>query len=152
YGNRPRGDSHIWSLQIFAPAVTPKVRRPRDRKERGRISAPFTLNRRDWSTRLCLANDNHTVLLHILRFGRLLRQDRKSAAASRTVHREVPPIEREDAGEIFAFGDPDQRGVGEVHRQVAILLHQLAHARRIAFIERRQRQRPGFHTAPEGLL
>ena len=82
----------------------------------------------------------------------LLRQDRKSASASRTVNGEVPPIEREDAREIFAFGDPDERRVGEIHRQVAVLLHQLAHARRIAFIERRQCQRPGFHTAPEGLL
>src|SRR4030088_2861353 len=66
---------------------------------------------------------------------RLLRQDRKPSSASRTVHREMPPIEREDAGQIFAFGDSDQRRVGEVHRQVAVLLHQLAHAQRVAFVE-----------------
>jgi hypothetical protein len=40
-----------------------------------------------------------------LLFRRGLWQDRKSASPSRTVDREVPPIEREDTCEIFAFGD-----------------------------------------------
>src|SRR5713226_8392865 len=103
-----------------------------------------------------LRNRRHTAPHHVwLDAGwetLLRRYDRKPASTARAVDREVPPIEREDAREIFALGDAHQRRVGEVHWQVAVLLHQLAHARRIAFVERRQRQRPGFHTAPEGLL
>lgn len=82
----------------------------------------------------------------------LLRQDRKSAPASGTVHREVPPVEREDAGEIFAFGNAYQRGVGQVHWQIAVFLHQLTHAWRIAFVEGREGQALGLHATPEGFL
>jgi hypothetical protein len=80
------------------------------------------------------------------------RQDRKSSAASGSVDREVPSVEGEDPGEIFPLGDSHQRRVGEIHRQVTVLLHQLPHARRIPFVERRKRQRLRFHAAPESLL
>jgi hypothetical protein len=43
----------------------------------------------------------------------------------------------------------DGRRVGQVHRQIAILGHQLAHARDIVVIERRETDGTGFDHRPQ---
>ena len=65
---------------------------------------------------------------------------------------EVTAVERENLREAFALGHTDQRGIRKVHGLVPVLLHQLAHAGRIALIERRQQERRGLDTTPQRLL
>src|SRR5258706_12183058 len=59
------------------------------------------------------------------------RKDIEAADTLRSVDAEVAPVEREDAMYTFPLGHPHKSGVGQVHRQVVILPHQLPHARRV---------------------
>ena len=70
------------------------------------------------------------------------RQEREAALARQAVDREVALVEGEDAAQVVALGDADQGGVGEVHRQVAVLGHQLLDARHVGRVERRRRTAP----------
>src|SRR3972149_2464899 len=46
-----------------------------------------------------------------------------------------PPINREPALDALPFGPPHQRRIGEIHGQVAVLRHQLAHPRQVVHVE-----------------
>ena len=50
---------------------------------------------------------------------------------------------------IRPFRHADEGGISEIHGQVAILLHQLAHPRGVSRIERGDRQGIGLEAAPE---
>lgn len=78
--------------------------------------------------------------------------DGKAPAAARAIDGEVLPIERKDLRQRFALGDANEGRVSEVHRQVAVLLHQLAHAGCVGLVERRQRKGLRLQPAPERLL
>jgi hypothetical protein len=50
-----------------------------------------------------------------------------------TVAQTVGPevlVEREDGPQVTGFGDRDEAGVGEVHRMIAVALHQFGAAER----------------------
>lgn len=56
-------------------------------------------------------------------------QDGEPANAEGTVEREIASIERKNAADLLALGDPHKSRVGQIHRQIAILSHQDTHAR-----------------------
>ena len=93
-------------------------------------------------------------------FGRLLAprttissgQDRKPADSTRAVELEVSPVDREDARDLFPLGDPNKPCVGEVHRKVPVLPHQLAHARYVGRLQRQDLYRVAFQDSPEPVL
>ena len=51
--------------------------------------------------------------------------------ALRAVDLEVASIDGEDSPEMLALSNAHQRGIGEIHRKVAILSHQLSHTKAI---------------------
>ncbi len=56
-----------------------------------------------------------------------LRQDVKSSQSLRSINLEVVAVDSEDAPDSLALGNPDQGGIRQIHRQVPILPHELAH-------------------------
>lgn len=65
----------------------------------------------------------------------LSRNDLEPPHASGLVDAEVAPIDGEDSVDALAFGESNERGTGEIHGKVAILAHEMAHARAIVAIE-----------------
>ena len=47
------------------------------------------------------------------------------------INLKITAVEGKDSAQLFALGDAHQSGVGQVHRQIAILTHQLFHARNV---------------------
>ncbi len=74
----------------------------------------------------------------------------ESGTARQPVNLEVV-IESDDAGDPLAFGRADERGIGEIHRQVAVLLHQLFHACQIGCVQRDQVQGSIGHHVAQGV-
>ena len=65
-----------------------------------------------------------------------LRNDPESAPPHHAVDGEVTAVDREDPVEPLALGEPHEGGVGQVHRDVPVLRHELLHARHVPFVER----------------
>src|SRR3954471_14229157 len=80
------------------------------------------------------------------------RHDLKAPAAVDPVHLEVAPVEREDAGDALALGHVDERRVGEIHRLVPIVLHQLPHPRHVVTPKGPEVDRAGGDHAPQRFL
>src|SRR5271170_3727829 len=62
-------------------------------------------------------------------------KDVEPSEAMRSIDLEILPVDCEDSPYALAFGDAHQRGIREVHRQIAILPHQFAHAGKIVETE-----------------
>jgi hypothetical protein len=65
---------------------------------------------------------------------------------------EVAAVDGEYFAEAFAFGDTDERGVGEVHGPVGVFTHELAGSGDVAGIEGKQKDGAALEHFPEGLL
>src|SRR5437867_7841503 len=76
------------------------------------------------------------------------RDQREPAESGGAVHLEVSPVEREDPADALAFGDPHERSVGQVHGKVAILLHELPHARNVLRAKWQHLQTPVLNRIP----
>jgi len=66
-------------------------------------------------------------------------QDDESHPTLKSVDIEVA-VECEDSPQLVALGDTNERSVGEVHRNVAVLPHQLFHTSDIGCVQRKQLQ------------
>jgi hypothetical protein len=68
------------------------------------------------------------------------------------VHAKIAPINREELPDTFPFSDPEQASVGEVHRAVGVLAHQLANAGNIGQTYWQQLQRASLDHLPKHFL
>ncbi len=57
-----------------------------------------------------------------------LREESQGLAPRQAMDAEVVPIEGEDRAKAVPICDVDERGIGEVHREVGVLLHQILEA------------------------
>ena len=82
----------------------------------------------------CLGVQSGTLIC-----GRVLtsRYDDEATAAWQPVHAKMF-VERENALQSIAFSDTNQGGIGDVHRQVAILAHELLHSAHVVATDRKQ--------------
>src|SRR5581483_2974841 len=76
----------------------------------------------------------------------------KRRPVAQTIYGEVGAIQREDAVQVQAFRDSDQRGVRKVHRQIGVLRHQFFHALQILIMGMFQQQIASQQHFPERLL
>lgn len=65
---------------------------------------------------------------------------------------EVAAVDCDYFAEAFAFGDADERGVGEIHGAVGVFAHEFADSRDVAGIEGKQKDGAAIEHFPEGLL
>lgn len=72
-----------------------------------------------------------------------LRQDHEPSQPGGPIERKVAPVEREHATEAFPFSDAHERCIGEVHREIAVLVHQVPESGSVGVVERRERERLG---------
>lgn len=82
----------------------------------------------------------------------LSRNDLEPPHASGLVDAEVAPIDGEDSVDALAFGESNERGIGEIHWKVAILAHEMAHARAIVAIEVGDSQHFALEHLPQRVL
>lgn len=65
-----------------------------------------------------------------------LGKERESPEPGRTVDLEVTLVEREDPADAFALGDGHERSIRQIHGEIPVLAHQLAHPCAVAGAER----------------
>src|SRR5580693_406691 len=80
--------------------------------------------------------------------GGSLGQDLETLRSVRSVKREIAAVESEDPVDPLPFRDSDERGVGKIHRQVLIFLHQLSHPRKIRQLQGEKRDSPALDELP----
>src|SRR5437764_726695 len=81
-----------------------------------------------------------------------LRQDAESADAIRAVDREIAAVEGEDAADLFPLRYANERGVGEIHREIAVLFHQLTHAGQVLDFDLDEIERHALDHFPQRAL
>jgi hypothetical protein len=79
----------------------------------------------------------------------VLRKDLESTDTMRAINFEVVAIDGKNAAQTLTLGDADQCRIRKIHRQVAILPHQLAHTRAIFDAEVGEYQSVGIEHAPQ---
>src|SRR5688572_12968656 len=137
----------ISRIDIPAPGSASRSRRTSSRTGSGRTAGPAPkLKMRSVITSSFLPDAAPTA-------GRRSgREYRKPPEPARPIDSKVLPVEGEDSGDPLALRDAYERRVGEVHRQVAILLHERPHARQITGGQIRQNHRPVLEEFPECVL
>src|SRR5713226_578624 len=78
--------------------------------------------------------------------------DLESPNALRPIDLEVAAIDREDSTEMLALCHAHQRGISEIHREVAILPHQLSHAKAVCLLQVRHQERIALQNLPQHIL
>ena len=80
------------------------------------------------------------------------RDDLKPPDAGRPIYLEIATVQGEDTRNAFALGHGDERRVSKIHGQVAVLLHQLAHAAVVASLELDKTDHIALHQLPQCVL
>src|SRR6185436_19884916 len=78
--------------------------------------------------------------------------DGESANPRWLINLKVPTIECENLAQPLALGNADQRRIRQIHRQIAILTHQLLHAWNVIDAYGQDLHGSGFHHVPQCLL
>src|ERR1019366_7901046 len=81
-----------------------------------------------------------------------LRQNPEALAAWKTVDAEVAPVEGEDRTNAVPISDAYERGIGEIHREIVVLLHQLPHPGNVVIPERQELDRAALEHLPDPRL
>ena len=81
-----------------------------------------------------------------------LRDEDRAGAVVEAVDGEITAVYGEYFAESLAFGDADERGVGEVHGTVGVFAHELAGSGNVARIEGKQKDGAPLEHFPEGVL
>src|SRR5260370_3749263 len=81
-----------------------------------------------------------------------LRHDHEPSQSGGTIERKVAPVQREHATEALPFGDAHERCIGEVHREVLVLVHSVQESGNVSVFERGERDGLGGHQVPQSLL
>lgn len=80
------------------------------------------------------------------------RDEARPDTVVKAVDGEIAAVDGEDLADALAFGDADERGVGEIHGAVGVFTHELAGSGDVAGIEREQKDGAALGHFPEGLL
>ena len=70
----------------------------------------------------------------------------------RPIDLEVATVQGEHPRNAFTLGHGDERRVGKIHGQIAVFLHQLAHAAMVASFELDEADHIAFHQFPQCIL
>jgi len=80
------------------------------------------------------------------------RKDEETPDPYGAIESEITPIKRENTADSFPLRDPHECGVGKIHRQIVILLHQLVHTRDIIGCQGRDAHSPTLEYFPQSTL
>lgn len=78
--------------------------------------------------------------------------DFETTKTMRPINFEILPVDSKHAPQTLTFRDAHQGGISEIHRQVAILPHQLTHAGAIVQTEVREPHTNDVDHVPQGAL
>lgn len=77
------------------------------------------------------------------------REESKSADSRRAIDGKITPVERENPADSFPLGNTHKSGIGEIHRQIVILLHQFTHTRHVVDCQRQDVDGPTLDDFPQ---